>query len=120
MRIGDESQASIAALNIAEVRSDQGEMEEAEPLFREVLDVRRAAGNPLKIAEAWAFLGRHLARMESTRRLELCSRRHGSCSQAEGDAEDLLTTDAWLIECHVLEGNAAAAPRARREDPRAS
>ena len=56
-RIGDESQASIAALNIAEVRSDQGRMDEAKPVFHEVLDVRKAAGNPLKIAEAWSLPG---------------------------------------------------------------
>ena len=35
-----------AGLNIAEIRSDQGRMDEAEPLFREVLEVRRVGRQP--------------------------------------------------------------------------
>jgi tetratricopeptide (TPR) repeat protein len=106
--MGDESQASIAALNIAEVRSDQGRMDEAEPVFREVLDVRKAAGNPLKIAEAWSLLGRHLARVGEHEEARAVLEEARELFEAEGDAEDLLTTDAWLSECHVLEGNTAA------------
>jgi predicted ATPase len=108
LRMGDESQASIAALNIAEVRSDQGRMDEAEPVFREVLDVRKAAGNPLKIAEAWSLLGRHLARVGEHEEARAVLEEARELFEAEGDAEDLLTTDAWLSECHVLEGNTAA------------
>lgn len=108
-RIGDESQASIAGLNIAEVRSDQGRMEEAEPVFREVLDVRRAAGNPLKIAEAASLLGRHLARVGQLEEARALLEESRELFAAEGDEEDLLTTDAWLIECLVLEGKGAAA-----------
>lgn len=104
-RIGDESQASIAALNIAEVRSDQGRMEEAEPVFREVLDVRRAAGNPLKIAEAASLLGRHLARVGDHEGARVLLEEARGLFDAEGDAEDLLTTDAWLADCRVLEGD---------------
>ena len=108
-RIGDESQASIAALNIAEVRSDQGRMDEAEPVFREVLDVRNAAGNPLKIAEAWSLLGRHLARVGEHAEALAVLEEARKLFEAEGDAEDLLTTDAWLIECRILEGDGVSA-----------
>jgi predicted ATPase/class 3 adenylate cyclase len=108
-RIGDESQASIAALNIAEVRSDQGRMDEAEPVFREVLDVRNAAGNPLKIAEAWSLLGRHLARVGEHEEAFAVLEQARQLFEAEGDEEDLLTTDAWLIECRVLEGDGVSA-----------
>ena len=108
-RIGDENQASIAALNIAEVRSDQGRMDEAEPVFREVLEVRRATGNPLKIAEAGSLLGRHLARVgrhEEARELLDEAR---ALFDEEGDAEDLLTTDAWIADSLALAGNGAEA-----------
>jgi tetratricopeptide (TPR) repeat protein len=110
-RIGDESQASIAALNIAEVRSDQSRMEEAEPLFREVLDVRRAAGNPLKIAEAASLLGRHLARVGNHEEARVLLEEARGLFEAEGDEEDLLTTGAWLADCLVLEGSGAEALR---------
>ena len=43
-KIGDEAEAAIAAVNIAEILSDQGRTDEAEPLFREGLQVRRVAG----------------------------------------------------------------------------
>jgi class 3 adenylate cyclase/tetratricopeptide (TPR) repeat protein len=108
LRIGDESQASIAALNIAEVRSDQGRADEADPVFREVLDIRRAAGNPVKIAEAWSFLGRHLARIGEHEEAQAVLEEARGLFEAEGDAEDLLRTDAWLSDCHVLGGNTAA------------
>src|SRR5262245_23679261 len=60
-KIGDENHATIAALNIAEVRSDQGRYDEAEPVLREVLEIRRAGGIPLEVAEAASVLGRHAA-----------------------------------------------------------
>ena len=104
-RIGDESQASIAALNIAEVRSDQGRMEGVEPVFREALDVRRAAGNPLKIADAASVLGRHLARVGNLGEARPLLEEARELFAQEGDEEDLLTTDAWLCECFVHEGD---------------
>ena len=114
-RIGDDSQASMPGLNIAEIRSDQGKMEEAEPLFREVLEVRRSAGNPLKIAEAASLLGRHLARVGGFDEARALLEESRQLFAEEGDEEDLLTTDAWLIECMVLEGNGAGALPALEE-----
>ena len=84
-------------------------MDEAEPVFREVLDVRKSAGNPLKIAEAWSLLGRHLAREGEHEEAVGVLEEARKLFEAEGDAEDLLTTDAWLSECYVLEGDGTKA-----------
>ena len=62
-KIGDDTNALIVALNIAEVLSDQGRTDEAGPVFHESIDVRRAIGIPLEIAEALSLLGRHEARV---------------------------------------------------------
>ena len=105
-RIGDESQASIAALNIAEVRSDQGrDGGGGAGLPR---GPRRAARPPetrSRSPRRWALLGRHLARDGEHEEAVAVLEEARKLFEAEGDEEDLLTTDAWLSECHVLEGN---------------
>jgi tetratricopeptide (TPR) repeat protein len=105
-KIGDETQATIASLNIAEVRSDQGRFEEAEPALRELVELRRATGIPLELAEAASVLGRHAARVGSFDEARSLLEEARDVYAAEGDEVDLLTTDARLIECLVLEQRA--------------
>ena len=106
-RMGDDANASVAALNIAEVRSDQGRMEEADPVFRSVLEVRRAAGNPLKIAEGASLLGRHEARVGSFDEAHALLEEARELYAAEDDAAELVTTDVRRAECLALEGRGA-------------
>ena len=61
-RAGDQVGAAIAAMNIAEVRSDQGRLEEAEAPAREALRVFRAARYSEEIATDCSILGRTLSR----------------------------------------------------------
>src|SRR6185503_15002351 len=61
-RAGDQVGAAIAAMNIAEVRSDQGRFEEAEAPAREALRVFRAARYSEEIATDCSILGRALSR----------------------------------------------------------
>jgi class 3 adenylate cyclase/tetratricopeptide (TPR) repeat protein len=103
LRIGDETTATVAALNIAEVRSDQGRFEEAEPALRELIDLRRATGIPLEIAEAASVLGRHAARVGSSDEARSLLDEARELYAAEGDEIDLLTTDTRIVECLVLE-----------------
>jgi len=105
-KIGDEVQATVAALNIAEVRSDQGRFDEAGPALRELLELRRATGIPLEMAEATSVLGRHLARVGSFEEARSLLEEARELYSGAGDEIDLLTTDARLIECLVLEQNA--------------
>jgi class 3 adenylate cyclase/tetratricopeptide (TPR) repeat protein len=105
-KIGDETQATFAALNIAEVRSDQGRFEEAEPALRELLELRRRTGIPLEIAEAASIVGRFAARVGSFDEAHSLLEEARELYAADGDEVDLLTTDARLIECLVLEQRA--------------
>ena len=108
-KIGDESHATIAALNIAEVRSDQGRFDEAEPILRSVLEIRRAGGLPLEIAEASSVVGRHEARVGRFEEARALLDEARTLYAAEDDEVELLTTDARLAECLVLQGEVADA-----------
>ena len=109
VRIGDDTNATVAEQNIADVSSDQGRMEEADVLFRKVLEVRRRAGNPLEIAEAASFLGRHGARMGSFDEARALLEEARSLYAAENDEVEVLMTDSRLVECLVLAGAGEAA-----------
>jgi len=103
-KVGDENHATIAALNIAEVRSDQGRYEEAEPVLREVLEVRRAGGIPLEVAEAASVLGRHAARVGNVDEARTLLEEARTLYAAEADEVELLTTDARIVEALVAAG----------------
>ncbi|HET7138031.1 MAG TPA: tetratricopeptide repeat protein, partial [Gaiellaceae bacterium] len=103
-KIGDDTHALIAALNIAEVRSDQGRGEEVDLLFREAVEARRAGGIAIEIAEAVGLLGRHEARVGNFAEARTLLAEARSLYEEGGDDFDLLTTDLRLVECLVLEG----------------
>jgi tetratricopeptide (TPR) repeat protein len=69
-----------------------------------VLEVRRAGGIPLEVAEAAGVLGRHLARVGSFEEAHALLEEARELYAAEADEVELLTTDARLVECLVLEG----------------
>src|SRR5439155_15920165 len=58
LKIGDEAEASICTCNIAEILLDQGRLEEAGPLVREVLRVARATHHTLVEGAALMLFGR--------------------------------------------------------------
>ncbi|HET7647248.1 MAG TPA: tetratricopeptide repeat protein [Gaiellaceae bacterium] len=111
-KIGDDTHALIAALNIAEVRSDQGRGEEVDRLFREAVEARRAGGIPVEIAEAVSLLGRHEARVGNFAEAHELLGEARALYEDGADDFDLLTTDVRLVECLVLEGKPEDALRA--------
>jgi tetratricopeptide (TPR) repeat protein len=108
-KIGDDTHALIAALNIAEVRSDQGRGEEVDRLFREAVEARRAGGIVVEIAEALSLLGRHEARAGNFAEAHTAFDEARALYQEDGDVIDLLTTEARRVECLVLEGRSQQA-----------
>jgi class 3 adenylate cyclase/tetratricopeptide (TPR) repeat protein len=115
-KVGDDTNALIVALNIAEVLSDQGHGEEAAPVFHEAIEARRAGGIPLEIAEALSLLGRHEARAGNF------AEAHADLDEARelytehgGDDFDVLTMEARRVECLVLERRPAEALTAAAE-----
>jgi class 3 adenylate cyclase/tetratricopeptide (TPR) repeat protein len=103
-KTGDEVNAAHGTHNIAEILSDQGYLEEAESLFREVLRIWKAAGFRLGIAFATSNLGRVAAR----------SGRHDDADDLYRDALvgfrskqaewESLETQARMGENHLLAG----------------
>jgi class 3 adenylate cyclase/tetratricopeptide (TPR) repeat protein len=106
-KIGDDTNALIVALNIAEVLSDQGRSDEAGPVFHESIDARRAIGIPLEIAEALSLLGRHEARVGNFAEAHAAFDEARALYEEHGDEFGQLTTDARLVECLALEGRGA-------------
>jgi class 3 adenylate cyclase/tetratricopeptide (TPR) repeat protein len=105
-KIGDDTRATIVSLNIADVRSDQGHLDEAESLLREVLEMRSAGAIPLAVAEAASVAGRHAARMGRFDEAKAHLEEARTFFAAEGDEVELLNADARLVECLLLEGAA--------------
>jgi class 3 adenylate cyclase/tetratricopeptide (TPR) repeat protein len=108
-RIGDDTEASFAAVNIGEVSSDQGRQEAADRLVREALEVRRAAGNPINIAYAASLLGLNAVRMGNTDEARKLLDEARDLYAAENDDTELLTTDARIVECLVFSGSSTEA-----------
>lgn len=108
-KIGDEMNATVAAVNLACVRSDQGRMDEAEPHFRRALELRRAVGNPLKIADGANELGRFAGRVGNFEEAKTLLAEARERFTAEGDDVEALAADVWLVECLVNEGESRVA-----------
>jgi class 3 adenylate cyclase/tetratricopeptide (TPR) repeat protein len=109
LKLGDEMNASTAAVNLGIVLSDQGRLDEAEPHLRGALERRRASGVAVWIGDGANELGRFAARtgrFDEARELLAEARK---IFVAEEDEVEALTSDVWLAECRVLEGASGAA-----------
>jgi class 3 adenylate cyclase/tetratricopeptide (TPR) repeat protein len=92
-RAGDVVGAAIASMNIAEVRSDQGRLEEAEGPAREALRVFRSSAYPELVATDCGILGRVVSRAGRNEEA------HGILNEALGQAEK---AGAQLLEVGTL------------------
>ena len=109
VRAGDEWMAAIAAGNIAEILSDQGRLDEAEPLLRDALAVWRASGSASSIAFARSYLGRIAARSgRHADALDLYTQARQAFAD-DGEHAEVLETDARISECFVFSGDGARA-----------
>ena len=86
-----------------------GKLEDAEPLFRRGLELRRSAGNPLKIGEAASELGRFAGRTGNFEEARALLDEARELFETEGDQVEALAADVWRVESLVTEGSSAAA-----------
>ncbi len=108
-KAGDQWTASLELANLAEVRSDQGHLNEAEPMLQEALRTSRAAGTQGFTGLNSRLLGRVAARLGDCPRAESLFRSARQAYASEGDTLETLYTDAFMAECHYLSGAAADA-----------
>ena len=109
VRIGDEMNATVAALNVACIRADQGRMEDAEPYFRHALELRRSVGNVMKIADGANELGRFEGRVGNVEEAKALLAEARGLFLEEGDEVEALAADVWLVESLVQAGESEAA-----------
>jgi predicted ATPase/class 3 adenylate cyclase len=115
-KAGDQWTASLESANLAEVRSDQGHLSEAEPMLEEALRTSRDHGTLGFTGLNARLLGRVAARLGDYPRAEsLFTTSRVACS-SKGDALEALYTDAFTAECRYLSG---AAPDATELTERA-
>ena len=104
-RIGDAVNASYGTINIAEILVDQGRLDEAEPLLRQVLRVWQAAGDRASIAYALGHLGRVAYRSgrtdEGLRLLEEAL----ELSRDVGRQMDEIEIAGRIAECRIFAGD---------------
>ena len=108
-QVGDRWFATLAVSNRGAIFRDRGELDEAEPLFRDALRVARAARSGSRVADTAQELGSMLARagrFEEAHALLAEARKE---YERAGDEGEVLLTDARSAECLVLEGEAKAA-----------
>jgi tetratricopeptide (TPR) repeat protein len=108
--IGDRWSAAVTSLNVAEILTDQGRLEEAEPMTTAALRVFKASRAPGFTAHAQSLLGRIAARRggrldEARSLLEEARALHLEADQPT----EALRTDAAIAECLVLQGDAQSA-----------
>jgi tetratricopeptide (TPR) repeat protein len=105
-RIGDAVNAAYGTLNIAEILSDQGRLEEAEPLLRQTLRIWRAANDRVGVTNALAHLGRVLYRGgRYDQALEMLTEAR-ELSTTVGRYGDAVELGGRIAECHLLAGDA--------------
>jgi len=109
VRIGDEMNATVAALNVACIRADQGRMEDAEPHFRRALELRRSVGNVMKIADGANELGRFEGRVGNFEEAKALLAEARELFLEEGDEVEALAADVWLVESLVHKGESEKA-----------
>jgi tetratricopeptide (TPR) repeat protein len=108
-RIGDPVGAATGIFNIAEILSDQGRLDEAEPLLRKTLRTVRAAGERDTAGYVLSQLGRVAARRGRYEEALTTYEQAKALFADVGDFLAQLETGARIAECLVLMGDAPGA-----------
>jgi class 3 adenylate cyclase/tetratricopeptide (TPR) repeat protein len=104
-RAGDRFTAAVESGNMAEVLSDQGHYPQAQELLRDALRVWRAAAAPSFVAFGKSQLGRLSARCGRFEEAFDLLRSARADYVADGEAAEVLESDARIAECLLLQGD---------------
>jgi class 3 adenylate cyclase/tetratricopeptide (TPR) repeat protein len=108
-RIGDQWNAAVAAMNIAEIYTDQGRLAEADGIARHALRVFRASETPSTVAVSDALLARIATCMgHYDQALEMFAAARSGFAEA-GEHAYLAEAEARALECLCYRGDAAEA-----------
>ena len=108
-QVGDRWFAGLAVSNRGAIFRDRGELNDAEPLFRDALRLARAARSASRLADSAQELGSLLARAGRFEEAHALLAEAREEYERAGDEGEVLLTDARSAECLVLEGEAKAA-----------
>ena len=124
LHAGDPLWAAVQENNVAEILSDQGRLEDAEPGFRDMVRVSRASRFPIGAALGTSNLGRLAARDGRFAEAHELLDDAAAAFSAIDDSRYVNETNARRAECLVLEGRysealevASALLEAARETP---
>jgi class 3 adenylate cyclase/tetratricopeptide (TPR) repeat protein len=108
-RIGDAVNASYGTINVAEILADQGRLEEADPLFRQVLRIWKAANDRASVAYAKSHLGRVAYRRDRTDEGLVLLQEARAEFHDVGRIAEMVECDGRLAECELVSGDPVAA-----------
>ena len=108
-KIGDVVDAELARINIAEILTDRGELEEAEKILLESLPRWRALEYRYFLGACLSMLGR--VALRASRHVDALARLDEARAQFThvGAEAEVLDVDARIAECHALMGKFDAA-----------
>jgi tetratricopeptide (TPR) repeat protein len=103
-KAGDRFSAAVATVNRGEILSDQGRLEEADPLFRVSLRVARASHGAFLIGAIASVYGRCKARAGAFDDAHELLEEAREANEVVGARDQLAMTDARRAECYLLQG----------------
>jgi tetratricopeptide (TPR) repeat protein len=108
-QVGDVIGAATAAINIAEILSNQGHYDDAEPLFEQAIRSCRRSGYEVGIAVATGYAGRLQARRGEYALARTMLSDAVERFEKMGASHFVVETKAFQLECEVLAGSGRAA-----------
>jgi tetratricopeptide (TPR) repeat protein len=104
-RLGDLPNVAIASANTAEIRVDQGRLDEAEAALLQAIRVWRASGSHNEVAFGRVLLGRVMAKLGRYDEADVLLGEARSRFVEQGAKAEVVDAEAYQAECLLLRGD---------------